>query len=231
MKKLLSRLYHKFIERRIVKLVPGRFKYLVKEHYITGNLDLGWWENHINNIVLKQYSGELSGIVADFGCNHGICTILAARNPNIKNIVGFDMNKKAISAAKEFLLASNEPGEVKNKISFTASAFDKIDYPDSYFDNAFMLHTIEHIYENDRKSVFSNIKRLLKNGAHLLITAPFGHAYDEGFEHVAFFNVESLRLAMENLGFTVIECYRDQRSDAHLPDGHDCLNILCKILK
>lgn len=211
--------------------MPGRFKYLLKERYITGNLNLEWWENHINNIVLKQYSGKLTGIVADFGCNHGMCTILAARNPRVNKIVGFDMNKKAITIAREFLLSSKESIEVKNKVIFTASAFNKIDYPDNYFDNAYMLHTIEHIYESDRKSIFYNIKRLLKSGAYLLITAPFEHAYDEGFEHVAFFDVESLSGAMKNLGFEVMECYRDQRPDSHLPKGHDCLNILCKVIK
>ena len=57
-----------------------------KENYITRDPDVKEWEGHLNSVILESYKDLLSGSVADFGCNHGACTIIAARNENIKSI-------------------------------------------------------------------------------------------------------------------------------------------------
>lgn len=209
----------------------GKYKYHLKENYITANADISWWEKHINNMVLEQYQTILSGVVADFGCNHGACTILAARNPRIKQIVGFDLNSNAIDAAHQLLEKSNEPPEIIEKIRYEATHFNKIEWPSNYFDAAYMFHVLEHIFPKDRGKIFSEIVRVMKHNSGLLITVPFENAYDDGFQHVAFFNEDSLKNTMEKVGFKVVECYRDQRIDEHTPEGHDCLNILCKANK
>lgn len=219
------------IKKNILKFMPVKYKCYLKEDYITSHQNIKWWENHINYIVLQQYANELKGTIADFGCNHGACTILAARNNNVENIVGFDLNKKAINIAKNLLKSSSESIVVKRKVRFVSSKLNRINYPDDYFDNGFMLHVLEHIYEKDRDNITRELKRVLKKDGFLLITVPYELAYDDGFQHVAFFDVKSLSNIMKTLGFTIIECYRDRRRDIHTPNGHDCLNILLKNIK
>jgi ubiquinone/menaquinone biosynthesis C-methylase UbiE len=209
----------------------GKYKYLLRENYISQHVDISWWERHINNIVLIQYQSIIYGRVADFGCNHGACTILAARNPRITEIIGFDLNKKAINTAFRLLWSSNESEEVKKKVRFKITHLSDIKCPDNYFDSAYMFHVLEHIYPQDRSKIFSEIRRVMKREARLIITTPFEHAYNDEHQHAAFFNVESLVRLMKELGFHVVECYRDQRIDDHTPNGHDCLNIVCRVIK
>ena len=44
-------------------------------------------DTRTNTLILNDYSSILSGVVADFGCNHGACTIIASENNNIKELI------------------------------------------------------------------------------------------------------------------------------------------------
>ena len=216
------------LKKTLINLLPRRHKNRLKENYITANVSLEWWEKHLNNLVLEQYQEYLKGKVADFGCNHGACTILAARNPKIEEITGFDFNEKAIKTARNLLESSNE-GQAK--VHFRVAGLQDIDYADNYFDSAFMFHTLEHIYQEDHQAIFSNLKRILKSGAYFIVTTPYEKAYDDGLQHVAFFNEQSLADLIEKYGFQVLECYRDQRTDQHTGQRYDCLTLLSENLK
>jgi SAM-dependent methyltransferase len=208
----------------------SRNRYEIKENYITPH-GLEWWEGHINNKVLHDYSDLLVGNVADLGCNHGACTILAARLPNIISIVGIDINDAALDHAKKNVSNCGEPEYVKSKISFMKSNLTKITAPDNSFDSIITFHTLEHIYPDDFIKVISEIKRILKPKAHLVATTPYEHAYDdEGIQHLMFFNLNTFPTYFKKVGFEVLECYRDQRGDSHISQ-HDCLNIVCRNIK
>ncbi len=56
-----------------------------KESYITRDPNVEIWREHLNTNILNDYSSILTGVVADFGCNHGACTIIASENKNIKD--------------------------------------------------------------------------------------------------------------------------------------------------
>jgi len=68
-----------------------------------------------------------------------------------------------------------------------------------------MIDVLEHIYAKDRSNIFKEVKRVLKKKAKLCIVTPLNHAYDDGYQHVAFFNEESLREILCNDGFTIIK--------------------------
>jgi ubiquinone/menaquinone biosynthesis C-methylase UbiE len=217
----------KTFHNKIIKLIPKTVRhYCWRENYITAHPEITWWENHINYLVLKQYSNSLTGRVADFGCNHGACTILAARNPNISEIIGIDINPQSIKCAHELLESSKESVDTKNKIKFLASNCKKLNFDDDYFDSAYLFHVIEHLLPEDRDLILKEIKRVLKNNGTFLITLPYLHAYDD-FHHVEYFDEEKITQIMKKAGFQVLECYRDRRSDEHTPAGHDCLNVFC----
>jgi ubiquinone/menaquinone biosynthesis C-methylase UbiE/GT2 family glycosyltransferase len=199
-------------------------KYL-KESYITRDANLDKWETHLNSIILKQYENVLVGNVADFGCNHGSCTIIAARNEKIDSIIGIDLNKEALDVAKNLLIDCKEEKSVKKKVKFSFGELNNLNrISNDQFDSAFCFHTLEHIYPEDYDQVFSEWKRVIKSGGHFIVSVPYLKAYDDPC-HVNYFDESILQNLFLQYGFEVIECYRDQR------DGFDCLNIVTLVKK
>lgn len=196
-----------------------------KENYITRDADIGIWESHLNSIILNQYKEIIVGRVADFGCNHGACTIISARNPKIERIFGIDINKESIFVAENFLLNCQEPEWVKNKVEYKVGDLTNLNrIEDNYFDSATCFHTLEHIYKEDYNKVFSEWKRVIKDGGHFIVSVPYLNAYDDPC-HTNYFDEKSLsNLFIEN-DFEVVECYRDTR------EGFDCLNIVSRVRK
>lgn len=196
-----------------------------KENYITRDPDVKEWEGHLNSVILESYKDLLSGNVADFGCNHGACTIIAARNENIKSILGVDLNHRSIDVARNLLATCEEPENIKSKIKFSVGDLTSLNrLRTDQFDSAICFHTLEHIYENDFDLVFSEWKRVIKNGGNFILSVPFLRAYDDPC-HVNYFDEASLSDLFSRYGFKVNECYRDQRN------GFDCLNIVVQIVK
>jgi len=212
----------------LIRLFPVTIRsYFWKENYLTAHPSVDWWEGHINFLVLNQYARYLSGRVVDFGCNHGACTILAARNPEISEIIGIDINPKSIALANDLLKLSDEKQENKMKIKFFSSDCTRLPFESDFFDNGYMFHVIEHMSPEIRIKALSEIKRVLRKEGYFLLTLPFMHAYDD-FHHIEYFDEKKIRTVIESAGFEVIECYRDQRTDRHAPKGHDCLTVLCR---
>jgi GT2 family glycosyltransferase/2-polyprenyl-3-methyl-5-hydroxy-6-metoxy-1,4-benzoquinol methylase len=196
-----------------------------KESYITRDANIENWESHLNTIILNQYSDIIKGRVADFGCNHGACTIIAARNANIKSIIGIDINQESILVAENLLSNCNEPIEVKSKVRYQVGDLTNLNrISDNYFDSATCFHTLEHIYQEDYNSVFSEWKRVIKDGGHFIVSVPYLRAYDDPC-HVNYFDENSLSELFTQQGFEVVDCYRDNR------EGFDCLNIVSKVNK
>lgn len=196
-----------------------------KESYITRDANIENWESHLNTVILNQYSDIIRGKVADFGCNHGACTIIAARNENIENIIGIDINSESILVAEELLSTCNEPVDVKNKVRYQVGDLTNLNrISDNYFDSATCFHTLEHIYPDDYTDVFSEWKRVISDGGHFIVSVPYLNAYDDPC-HVNYFDENNLSELFNQQGFEVIECYRDNRED------FDCLNIISKVNK
>ena len=196
-----------------------------KESYITRDANIENWESHLNAIILNQYSDIIKGRVADFGCNHGSCTIISARNKNINSIVGIDINQDSILVAENLLISCNESQDIKNKVRYQIGDLTNLNrISDNYFDSATCFHTLEHVYPDDYNSVFSEWKRVIVDGGHFIVSVPYLNAYDDPC-HVNYFDENSLSELFTKQGFEVVECYRDTR------DGFDCLNIVSKVNK
>jgi SAM-dependent methyltransferase len=215
----------------LLQLLGNKWRYRLKENYITAHVNTEWWEGHINYMLLQQYASSLTGKVADFGCNHGACTILAARNPLIRSVTGIDFNRAALQEARNLLSRCGESPDLKKKVSYAEAMLSALPFEDDCFDNGYMFHVIEHIYPKDRPQVLAEIRRVIRPGGHLLFALPYDHAYDDGTQHVAFFDTGSFASVLKQAGFDVKECYRDRRTDAHTPEGHDCITALALNMK
>jgi hypothetical protein len=76
----------------------------IKETYITRDANIEEWETHLNSTLLSQYQNYLFGVCADFGCNHGACTIISSKNELISELVGIDINEESLVVAKKMEL-------------------------------------------------------------------------------------------------------------------------------
>jgi ubiquinone/menaquinone biosynthesis C-methylase UbiE len=188
-----------------------------KESYITRDPDVNSWRDHLNSLILNDYSQILKGIVADFGCNHGACTIIAAENEGIKEIVGIDINKESLDIARELSLKCG----VRNVKYLHSNLTNLSQIPENYFDNAFSFHILEHIHVTDYDRVFSEWKRVIKGGGNFIVSVPYEHAYDDPC-HMNYFNENSISELFRKYNFEILEVYRDTRNN------FDCLNILSK---
>ena len=188
-----------------------------KESYLTRDPNIDSWRDHLNSKILDDYKSILSGTVADFGCNHGACTIIASENSNIKEIVGIDINQKSLDVANELI----GKHQIKNIKYLRSNLTELSQIPTSYFDNAFSFHTLEHIYIDDYDLVFLEWKRVIKNGGHFIVSVPYEKAYDDPC-HMNYFNEDSISSLFKKYDFEVLEAYRDTRNN------FDCLNLVCK---
>lgn len=193
-----------------------------KENYVTISPSVEAWEHHVNNKVLNDYADLIKGSVADLGCNHGACTILAARNLRVTSIIGVDKNDTAIDVARQLLTACHEPDFVKNKVSYRTALFDNTGLEQQSLNCVIMFQTWEHIYPEDYDLVTYEILRILKPGGMLIVTTPFEKAHNDS-SHVAWFTLASLQEVFSQRGFNVVECKRDSREACG-----DCINLVCR---
>lgn len=180
-------------------------KYKHKENYITRDPNPIQWKNHPNNGVLNIYSEFIKGSVLDFGCNHGACTFLISENKNVKSVIGLDLNNEAINIANK---TKKEISDIKT--NFICDNIIDVDFND-VFDTIISFHTIEHIYPDDIDFVLKKLRNSLKEDGFFITSIPYEHSFDDGTQHVAFYNEITLSKLFEKNGFTTIECLYDNR--------------------
>jgi 2-polyprenyl-3-methyl-5-hydroxy-6-metoxy-1,4-benzoquinol methylase len=180
-------------------------RYKIKENYITRDPNPNSWRNHPNGNILKIYSDIISGDVLDFGCNHGSCTFLICENNNVSSVIGLDLNEGAIKVANQ---TKQELGE--SKISFILGNILDVVF-DKKFDSIISFHTLEHIYPEDVDIVLEKLYNSLTDNGNFIISIPYEHAFDDGTQHVAFYNELTLSELFEKHNFKTVECLHDNR--------------------
>lgn len=181
--------------------------YTQKENYITVMPDPNAWRNHANGHIIRTYSKYMKGHAADFGCNHGACTLLLLDFvENLESIHGFDLNQDALKVG----VRTAQMYKPAIPVSFITGNLLNIPCPDAAFDFGMTFHTLEHIYPEDADKFVQEMFRVLKEDSHLLISIPYEHAYPDR-AHVAFYNVQSLTELFNRNGFETTECIKDDR--------------------
>ena len=162
-------------------------RYKIKENYVTRDPYPESWRNHPNGNILSIYSDIIKGDVLDFGCNHGACTFLLCENKKIKSIIGLDLNPNAIQVANK-----TKENYVDCNINFICENILDVNITQN-FDTIVSFHTLEHIYPEDVNFVLSKLYNSLSKDGYLIISIPYENAFDDGTQHVAFYNEKSLK--------------------------------------
>ena len=201
----------------------GRDRYSAKEDYLFETTP-EWFEKHLNATVLNEHGRFLTRRVLDIGCHHGLSSVYLSRCG--KAVVGLDLNGKALVQADRF--KAREEVRVRERLHFVQGYIHQMPFRDGVFESAIMFDVLEHIYENDWKRVFQEIKRVLKPSSRLLVIVPYGYFYNN-HSHVSFFHrVKDLERVLIDHGMSVEAITLDERTDLHGSE-HKRINALARV--
>jgi len=218
--------YDKKFEKEIQKAIDsGNDPYEIKENYVAKHLDINWWNDHMNHIIYEETYRIMGNTIADFGCNHGLNTILLSRKANHATITGIDRSIQAIDVARKNSVEHNS-----ENVNFVVHSLDNMSsIEDNYFTGGYMSDVIEHIYPTDREKILGEIRRTLRNNSHLIIITPYGK--DDNIHHVDFFDELKIKnIFLECDWFELLYVQHDMRRNLR-NKKQNRLNILLKIVK
>ena len=165
-----------------------------------------YWKQYMPIVLLTQYKKYFVGKIADFGCNTGLFDLHIASLPGVEEVVGYDINKKAIEQAVKFAKNKN----ITNVAYHHQNLTTPIDLKE-YFDFAVCFHTLEHVFPEDIPAVMENLQTTIKTNGYILVNQPDKHSYAWEKSHVYHPNKEELNDLFTEYGFSSIESYEDER--------------------
>jgi len=131
----------------------------------------------LDRLLLTQFAAENKGkgMMIDLGCGPGQTTRFLAEN-GMDNIIGTDLSPGMVSMATEL-----NPG-----LQFQTADMLKLDFPGQSFASAIAFYAIVHFDDDQLKTAFAEINRVLIPGGQLLFSFHIG---DEVFHRDEFFGV------------------------------------------
>ena len=114
--------------------------------------------------IFQNYFLNRAGKVLDVGCGFGRQALILARTGY--NVIACDICQSFLDIGKA--VADREG----LSIDFMRMDIKELQFQDNYFDYVLLLDTIEHIPENGRGPVFSEVSRVLKKEGLVVISIP-----------------------------------------------------------
>jgi len=151
---------------------------------------MSFWKDHFDWKSLDEYP-EIAGMILDFGCGSGHPDIYLARSGHF--VHGIDMSPLGIRIAN--YLREREPDAVKERLSFSVTDVTK-EVPERLFDSIWSSNVFEHIV--DPAPVLKGLRSWLKPSGFLLISVPYGDAYDDPGHVNHFYNDDHIRTFLAN---------------------------------
>jgi len=105
-----------------------------------------------------------SARVLDLGCGNGRFLLPLSRK---YNAVGTDVSPTAVQRARSYL-SKNNAGSV-NYAECLVSSITSLPFSDNSFDAVLCLGVLQHLLEDERMQAISEIKRVMKSGAVLVL--------------------------------------------------------------
>jgi SAM-dependent methyltransferase len=148
-------------------------------------LKLSFWEDHFEWKSLRDYP-EIEGRILDFGCGSGHSDIFLARNGY--TIHGVDLSSIGIRIAS--YLRQRENITVQGRLHFSVADVTNSLPETERYDAIWSAHVFEHIA--DPGPVLQGLRHWVKLGAYLLVSVPYGNAYDDPGHVNHFYSPEEL---------------------------------------
>lgn len=134
----------------------------------------------------------------------GLAHFLICENNKVSSVIGLDLNEDAI----EINQTKKDLGE--DKVNFICENILDVVFNKS-FNTIVSFHTLEHIYPEDVNFVLEKLYNSLTENGYFIISIPYEHAFDDGTQHVIFYNEKTLSELFEQHNFKTIECLYDNR--------------------
>jgi ubiquinone/menaquinone biosynthesis C-methylase UbiE len=166
----------------------------IKKMKRTGKFSLKWYENHpITKELLK--SDVLYGRVIEFGCGLGTRAYLVKKNvPAVRSVQGIDISSVAIG------YAHRNWRDPHHRLWFyrwdLLLGLPSL-YVDDFYDNGYMLATIEHIKDTD--TLLSECQRVIKPGGKLFVSVTENNWHNDK-SHVEIYDKRKLRQKLAAIG-------------------------------
>lgn len=182
-------------------------------------LTLEWRKNHIHAKILNELENTLFNDkkTVSLGCGTGELEVILGKRGY--SIVGIDISKSALQIAKK-----HKNKECLSNVQFVNASIDNLPFSQNSFDSALMIEVLEHIDSGDAGKIFTEIKRVLKPCAKMLITVPNKFAYyDPG--HMQIFTKGRLAELLDGQDLSIKWIELERRRDAYRE--YDMLKAMC----
>jgi 2-polyprenyl-3-methyl-5-hydroxy-6-metoxy-1,4-benzoquinol methylase len=159
-----------------------------------------------------EMAGVLKGKVIDYGCGPGyLLNLLTEKDIELH---AADFSAEAVELVNRRLAGRPRWQGVK-----LIRKMPSPELPDSTFDLATCIETIEHLPDEPLEATLSQLRRIVKVGGHVLLTTPcaenldnsmgycpFCEAEYHAWQHVRSFTPQTLRKILEDRGWEVTFC-------------------------
>jgi len=112
-----------------------------------------------------KWLGENSKHVLDFGCGTGKALVVSAKY-GVRSGLGIDLSDNAIELANQVVTGSKLEGEFEFKQG-SIEALKNLE--DASFDGAILFNILDNLHPEDGQELISELSRVLKKGASLLL--------------------------------------------------------------
>jgi len=171
------------------------------------NIKLNKWEKDKFKICLKYIKNGMS--ILDIGCSTCSFFDFLRENKINANMIGFDIDKKALEIAK----------------TKDYNVYDSLEKIEGYFDIITMWEFIEHLQLEEFLDYLDYVKRHLKINGKLIISTPniLNPFYPFWAEptHIRPYSLKSLSRVLESQGFKIV-----YRKETH-PLKHPIKILFC----
>lgn len=170
---------------------------MTNEYFKLRNVDLHTYTDYKIPLYLSKTLNDRDASILDFGCGFGQL-ISALKAAHFSDVEGADIDSTSIESLR------------KRQIKVHDLSVDKDFYNDNAgrFDFVIMSHVLEHIAKNEIVNLLKTVKKLLKQGGHLIVMVPNAQsntgcywAYED-FTHNFLFTSGSLYYVLMSSGFS-----------------------------
>jgi len=193
-------------------------RYRRKENYQIEH-NLSWWRGHLDTVVVGEHAKYMGDRVLDIGCGDGGLTKIMAER--FGAVVGIDVNRKIVESARR-RFERDRP----TNVHFICCMANDIPFADGFFDGAFCLQMMEHLFKEDIKPTLKEMSRVVKKGGYVVAAVPRAgdetdaymkiRAYDPA--HISYFHIEEeVRKFFGNI-FKIVSVKHETRPNPGRPN-------------